>query len=470
MNNRLFLSFLLSLLVFFPQAVSAQDPSPQRPVYIVQAGDTFYSIALQFNLTVDELVQANQVTDPDTLGIGDALNIPGLEGVAGILTSQTIGIGDSLAKISTRFQVAKDLLTRINHITSPAEIYAGVHLIVPQSDGAKPLNHQTLIEPGVSVLEAAVLSGQNPWTLVQENHLHGLWDALPGDILYSSAEGEEVSAVLLHPSITSIELSPLPIYQGSTGIVRIITQGATNASGSLAGYDLHFQPEGENSYVALQGVHAMADPGLVPLSLTVEFQDGNSYHLEQMVVLEKNLNFIGNRGDEPERLTVDPEGLNPELTEPENQQLRELVATVSPQRMWEGPFAVPGYNRQWLTSRFGTRRIYNGSPNLAFHTGIDFEGGTGLPVKAAAHGSVVFAGLLTVRGNTTVLDHGWGVYTVYMHQSEIKVSVGDKVEPGQEIGLVGATGLRVTGAHLHWEVWVNDVQVDPLDWLDNSYP
>jgi murein DD-endopeptidase MepM/ murein hydrolase activator NlpD len=74
-----------------------------------------------------------------------------------------------------------------------------------------------------------------------------------------------------------------------------------------------------------------------------------------------------------------------------------------------------------------------------------------------------------VRGNTTIIDHGLGVFTLYAHQSEIDVKVGDIVEKGQVIGLVGNSG-RVTGPHLHWEVWVGGVQVDPYDWILNEYP
>jgi murein DD-endopeptidase MepM/ murein hydrolase activator NlpD len=74
-----------------------------------------------------------------------------------------------------------------------------------------------------------------------------------------------------------------------------------------------------------------------------------------------------------------------------------------------------------------------------------------------------------VRGNTTFIDHGWGVFTGYLHQSEIDVAVGDVIQTGQTIGLVGGTG-RVTGPHLHWEIWVGGVPVDPLDWVANSYP
>ena len=104
-----------------------------------------------------------------------------------------------------------------------------------------------------------------------------------------------------------------------------------------------------------------------------------------------------------------------------------------------------------------------------FHTGLDFCGGVGIEVRAPATGVVTFAEPLVVRGNAIMIDHGWGVLSGYMHLDEILVSAGDTVEPGQLIGLVGGTG-RVTGAHLHWEIWVSGVQVNPVDWLEVTYP
>jgi murein DD-endopeptidase MepM/ murein hydrolase activator NlpD len=82
---------------------------------------------------------------------------------------------------------------------------------------------------------------------------------------------------------------------------------------------------------------------------------------------------------------------------------------------------------------------------------------------------VVFTGLKTVRGNATIIDHGQGVFSGIYHQSEIDVAVGDHVTAGQLIGKIGKTG-RVTGPHLHWDLWVEGVQVNPLDWLKKTYP
>jgi murein DD-endopeptidase MepM/ murein hydrolase activator NlpD len=90
-------------------------------------------------------------------------------------------------------------------------------------------------------------------------------------------------------------------------------------------------------------------------------------------------------------------------------------------------------------------------------------------VYAPADGVVVFTGLKTVRGNATIIDHGQGVYSGLYHQAEIYVSVGDHVKAGQLIGKIGDTG-RVTGPHLHWDLWVNGIQVNPTPWYKGIFP
>jgi len=104
-----------------------------------------------------------------------------------------------------------------------------------------------------------------------------------------------------------------------------------------------------------------------------------------------------------------------------------------------------------------------------FHSGTDFGGAPGSSIVAPAAGVVILAESLPVRGNATVIDHGWGVTTGYWHQAEILVNVGDVVTPGQVIGTVGSTG-RSTGPHLHWEMWVSGVQVDPMQWVQQPFP
>ncbi|KGK56056.1 peptidase M23 [Xanthomonas cannabis pv. phaseoli] len=123
------------------------------------------------------------------------------------------------------------------------------------------------------------------------------------------------------------------------------------------------------------------------------------------------------------------------------------------------PFIWPVQGR--ISGRFGNARVYNGQPG-AGHSGMDIAVPTGTPVKAPAAGVVTFAAPdLYLTGGTVLLDHGFGVSSNFLHLSRIDVKVGDRVEQGQAIAAVGATG-RATGPHLHWGMNWFDVRIDPL--------
>jgi len=113
-----------------------------------------------------------------------------------------------------------------------------------------------------------------------------------------------------------------------------------------------------------------------------------------------------------------------------------------------------------ISGVFGSQRIYNGTPASA-HSGVDVAAAKGTPIHAPAGGIVTFANPdLYLTGGTVLVDHGHGVSSNFLHMSRIEVKVGDRVEQGQVIGLVGATG-RATGPHMHWGMnWFN-VRVDP---------
>ncbi len=114
-----------------------------------------------------------------------------------------------------------------------------------------------------------------------------------------------------------------------------------------------------------------------------------------------------------------------------------------------------------ISGRFGNQRVYNGKPGSA-HSGMDIAAPTGTPVKAPAAGVVTFAEAdLYLTGGTLLLDHGFGVSSNFLHLSRIDVKPGERVEQGQVVGAVGATG-RATGPHLHWGMNWFDVRIDPL--------
>ncbi len=470
MPKRLFAIAALIAILFSVSPVSAQ--TVEGPVYIVQSGDSLSLIAARFNVALEDLMNANGISNPDLLSAGQELVIPGLEGLSGVLVTEFVQFGDSFRSLSRRTQIAEPTLRRLNRLVSPTELYVGVSLIVPQQTDDERLISRVTPSTGETLLELAVKGNTDPWALAEINQLRGTWDALPGDVLYATGGETETTANGLPAVFENAVVSPLPLMQGKTTIIRVQVPDGVTVDGMLVDRALHFfpdtesAPQGYGSQVALQGVHALLEPGPYPLRLEATLPDGSKQSFEQMVLV-----FPGNYREEYIPVN-DPATIDPAITGPEEDQIRKVVEVAIPNRYWNGIFQSPAIYQEY-TSFYGSRRNYivqNSETAIqGFHTGLDFAGGEGLPISAPAPGVVVYVDRLTVRGNATIIDHGWGVYSGYWHQSEINVQVGDTVEAGQLIGLVGGTG-RVTGAHLHWELWVNGVQVDPMDWLRQEYP
>jgi murein DD-endopeptidase MepM/ murein hydrolase activator NlpD len=158
--------------------------------------------------------------------------------------------------------------------------------------------------------------------------------------------------------------------------------------------------------------------------------------------------------------------LDPQVAQDEAHRVAAVFATTTPLQLWQGVLVWPHVGK--ITSPFGGTRGYNDGHDSP-HGGVDISGQVGAPVIAAASGRVALAAELRVRGDAVILDHGLGVYSGYYHLSEILVQEGQQVALGDIIGRLGNTGLS-TGAHLHWEMSVGGVLVDPLEWTTRQIP
>jgi murein DD-endopeptidase MepM/ murein hydrolase activator NlpD len=139
-------------------------------------------------------------------------------------------------------------------------------------------------------------------------------------------------------------------------------------------------------------------------------------------------------------------------------EVEQLWTQSEPRRLWDTGFVRPVPDR--ANGAFGSRSVFNGQPRQP-HGGADFLSPAGTPIQAPNNGRIVLARDLYFTGNTVVIDHGLGVFSLLAHLSVMDVHQGELVTQGQVIGRVGATG-RVTGPHLHWAVRMNGARVDPL--------
>jgi murein DD-endopeptidase MepM/ murein hydrolase activator NlpD len=232
--------------------------------------------------------------------------------------------------------------------------------------------------------------------------------------------------------------------------------GLTGVTVLWSGHDVPFVHSGDR-WLTLVGVDLDSRPGDHAVDVTFTYADGHKRVSREPVVV--------NAGQYPTtELQVEERYGNPNPDDEaraarEAAETNAIFATFTPERYWSEPFEVPVRGAK-DGRNFGHRRVYNGQPR-APHSGTDLRANTGTPIFAANRGRVVLAKELFFSGNAVYIDHGYGLFTTYLHLSEIDVKVGDIVDRGQQLGLAGATG-RVTGPHLHWGVRLVDARIDPF--------
>lgn len=215
----------------------------------------------------------------------------------------------------------------------------------------------------------------------------------------------------------------------------------------------------QRSARVLLAVPLDAPPGQLPL--TVSAAGGAS--------VQKNVRVVA-KARPVQRLTVDSKFVDPPADVQariarDRKKVNETLAHFIPERMWDVPMlrAVPGE----ISSQFGLRRVLNGKPRSP-HRGVDFRGQTGQPILALADGQVGLAENLYFSGNCVYVNHGGGVFTAYLHMSELLVKPGQRVRRGEVLGLVGSTGVS-TAPHLHLSLFAQGTPADVLPLLEATY-
>jgi murein DD-endopeptidase MepM/ murein hydrolase activator NlpD len=253
------------------------------------------------------------------------------------------------------------------------------------------------------------------------------------------------------------EIFPSKIKPGDTFILKIINAKTSQLPiAFFNGNSLYFSGCGESCFIAIGAVGIEAKPGV---------------HAIQIIVGDRkedlNLNVISATFPEisltlpEEKVFLSPEDLKRAKIEEEK---LESIWQIASDKLWEGSFMLPLEND--ISTSFGVKRIIN-QKKISVHRGIDIRAKEGERVKASNKGRVILAEELFFGGNTIVLDHGRGIFTIYMHLLGFNVKTGDIVSKGDIIGFVGSSG-RVSGPHLHFGVKVQDISVNPISLVELS--
>lgn len=464
-------------------------------IHVVQRGETLFRIAQRYGLSTEVLAVANGIANPSNILVGQRLIIPLGDVAADTPETYVVQYADTLQGIANVFGTDIASLIALNNLTNPDSIYVGQTLTIrgtlppveglpddvaaenpPASDPAERLDEPVsdVPQPVASNTIHRIARGETLWRIAQNygvsledlQALNGIEDAsriITGtDLIIPLAEGEAATA--LPSSIVRLDLQPQVLVEGKTGRIRITTTGQATVAITFLDRQISVAalPDG-TSHLAFASIPLGMAPGIYAMTITVTEATGAVTPLTFNV--QVNSGFYGTQSVNLPSNKL--ELLTPGVEDNERGILDRITAGFTPERYFDGPMGLPAAASMF--SAFGARRVYNGQAIERYHTGADFAGAPGTPVLAATAGRVVLADTLNIRGVAVVLDHGWGVYTIYAHMNDRYVSVGDFVQSGQTIGTIGSTG-RATGAHLHWEVWVNGRPVDPMQWTLEAFP
>lgn len=251
---------------------------------------------------------------------------------------------------------------------------------------------------------------------------------------------------------------PERVWAGEPFMVQTGGQGLTKLTVSWRGKTIDVQPgangQPDGSAIVMLSVLQKQKEKELPISIAMAWDSGRVETMQAALPVSVRDHPVQSLRVQQKYVTPDPSVQ--EKIKQDQREVRETITKVSPVKKWETPFLrpVPGV----VTSIYGLRRVFNGEERNP-HRGVDFDAKEGDPIHAAADGTVVLVNEHYYGGNTVIVDHGLGVYTLYLHMSAFSVQPGQEVKRGDALGAIGSTG-RVTGPHLHLSLAVQGEMVD----------
>lgn len=274
-------------------------------------------------------------------------------------------------------------------------------------------------------------------------------------------KNEKLGKAFLSPQIY---FSSTDLEQGDTLLVRVESNLTTSEiSGNFRAENLNFfKSETTKNLIAILGIDAREELGRY--NLVINFPDGKK--------IEKEINIIKREfpvtkllvTKELEEKGYTPSKIIEDITTKENLLLKEVLSIFTPKVYFEKAFIYP-LKEIKIVGAYGNIRK---NENLEIqHLGVDLEADIGTPVYAVNDGRVSFSKELNIYGKTLIIDHGFGIFSLYLHLNEFKVPEGEEVKRGDVIGFSGNTGYSIA-PHLHFSVKVAGSSVDPLRFIETT--
>ena len=314
-------------------------------------------------------------------------------------------------------------------------------------------------------------------------------EAVSNDMRGSTARLEREVTVVLRPPVLSVDSDQHYLYLGMAELVTFSLSGAATESGVRVG-DEKFRawpmPGGKPGYFSLFAFPWNTPPGTEPL-VYAKTAAGNQVTGQMVVRFPKKEQPVYRTRDlevddhfmQKVITELDPNGagdpvtrflkVNGEMRRANNQTLRDLRLKTEGKFLWSEPFRQQRNSK--VEAHFADVRnyMYQGKKiDQQVHLGYDLSITQHIGVEASNDGRVVYAAPLGIYGNCIVLDHGYGLQTIYGHMSEIAVHDGDMVKRGQVMGKSGMTGMA-GGDHIHFSMQLDGVQIDPREWWDHHW-
>ncbi len=260
-----------------------------------------------------------------------------------------------------------------------------------------------------------------------------------------------VSQVTLAATPINAVISPLTPAQGDVVVVSLPAQPIATSATFLGTAGAVF-PYKDGQRVVF-GIGPTQKAGTYTIKIT--FADSSTF---ERSITVRTRSFAVLNFPVPEKLNQTPQQLVTSLGAV-NTVVRETVANKAGVVLLKEPFGLPLYDNRKVTSPFGELRV-TGEERIR-HLGMDFDGKVGAYVGAINAGTVTKAYVDPVYGNSVIVDHGQGIYSLYMHMNTIATKAGAILKKGGKVGTLGQTGYA-SGPHLHLSVKINGVSVDPI--------